>query len=331
MLSKKPLESKKAVFILVILWLIGSLIAYKYYTKGYQAFNVDLSDHSRPFAIFGFTFLILRLIHYTVGSYRKNLPPHTFTEFLLYIMFFPLFLAGPIERFQQFHAQPSSAGGSGIDRDGINYGLFRLLLGLTKKTIICGLLIRIFQPVSENLYLCPKFLIVLFIYGLGYFVYMDFSGYTDIAIGISRLLGYKIPENFNNPLFRENIALFWKNWHITLYSWIRDYFFIPFFGYRNTAWRIHAGIFFSFIIFMMLHHVSLNLFLMGIYHGLGLSIWLFFQKLKKKYGHIEQIFSKKHFGFLSSFITVHFVSFSVIFLLPDFNKTVLVMRRLFGN
>jgi len=118
---------------------------------------------------------------------------------------------------------------------------------------------------------------------------MDFAGYTDIALGVSGLFGIKIMENFNKPLLKTNIASFWRSWHISVYSWIRDYFFLPFFGYKTSKPKLYVGVFMTMVVFMLWHAGNINFFLLGIYHGLGLVVWNLFQEFKYKSNVIRSL------------------------------------------
>jgi D-alanyl-lipoteichoic acid acyltransferase DltB (MBOAT superfamily) len=134
------------------------------------------------------------------------------------------------------------------DLSTINQGLFRILLGIAKKFVVADNLARWIIPALHSPKSHPRFLILLLVYGTAIQIYLDFSGYTDMALGVARLFGYKIMENFNRPFFQRNIAMFWRNWHISVYSWIRDYFFFPFFGYRPSNLKIYFGIFATMIV-----------------------------------------------------------------------------------
>jgi len=110
----------------------------------------------------------------------------------------------------------------------LNYGLSRIIIGLTRKLIIADNLGKFIMQVLIAPELNKRFIIIAAVYGLAIEIYMDFAGYTDIALGVSGLFGIKIMENFNKPLLKTNIASFWRSWHISVYSWIRDYFFCLF-------------------------------------------------------------------------------------------------------
>jgi alginate O-acetyltransferase complex protein AlgI len=273
------------------------------------------------------SYIIFRLIHFVVEVYKKKSPKCSFIDFGLYVLFFPTFLAGPVERFRPFHAQTMEL--SALDLSNINQGLFRILSGVLKKFVFADYLARWIIPALHTPESHPRFLILLFIYGTAIQIYLDFSGYTDMALGVSRLFGYKIMENFNRPFFQRNVAQFWRNWHISVYSWIRDYFFFPFFGYRASTLKIYLGIFLTMVVFMLWHKGNLNFLLLGIYHGLGLVIWQLFQEMKRKYPSIRKWSLQPYVKPVAIFLTFNFVSVSFLLFYLDFPHLFAVMGRVF--
>jgi alginate O-acetyltransferase complex protein AlgI len=274
----------------------------------------------------GMSYIIFRLIHFVVEVYKKKIPRSSFIDLGLYVLFFPTFLAGPVERFKPFHIQTIEM--KAPDLSSINQGLFRILLGVAKKLVADYLA----QKIIPALYIpesYPRFLILLFVYGPAIQIYLDFSGYTDMALGVSRLFGYKIMENFNRPFFQRNVAQFWRNWHISVYSWIRDYFFFPFFGYRATTLKIYVGIFMTMVVFMLWHKGNLNFLLLGIYHGLGLVVWQLFQEMKRKYPSIRKWSLRPYVNPVAIFFTFNFVSVSFNLFYLDLPQLYAVLDRIF--
>jgi len=318
----------KTIFIITLFLLISNLLLHKYFLgPSSKMFFSPLNNSIKILWPLGISYLTFRLIHYTVEVYRKNVPTSSLVDFALYVLFFPTFLAGPVERFQRFHPQTTEH--KSMDISNINYGLFRIMCGMIKKFIIADNLAKLIMPVLHS----PKehvwTIVVLSIYGLAIRIYMDFSGYTDMAIGIARLFGYKIMENFNRPYFQKNIALFWRNWHISVYSWIRDYFFLPVFGYRSSNIKIYVGIFCTMILFHLWHIISINFLILGFYHGLGLAVWQFFQEVKKRYPFIRQLTTQRFLDPVSTFFTFSFVSFGFIFFNLDMYNINNILHNIF--
>jgi len=325
---------KRLLLILTLIWLVGNLCFFKYselFSRAIvefgSAFPWTLRVEFPTLLPLGISYIMFRLIHYIVEVYRKKASRSSFIDFGLYVLFFPTFLAGPVERFQRFHSQTMEM--KGPDLSSINWGLFRILSGIAKKFVLADNLIQWIIPVLHSPESHPRFLVLLCIYGTAIQVYLDFSGYTDMALGVARLFGYRIMENFNRPFFQRNIAMFWRNWHISVYSWIRDYFFFPFFGYRPSNLKIYFGIFATMIVFMLWHKGNLNFLLLGIYHGLGLVVWQFFQEVKRKYPPIRKWSLRSYFNPVAIFFTFNFVSFSFLFFRLDLTQIYAVLDRIF--
>jgi len=327
-------QKKRLILTLTLLWLIGNLCFFKYSDLFFSAIVESGSGFSwMPKITFpalllplGMSYIIFRLIHFVVEVYKKKIPRSSFIDFGLYVLFFPTFLAGPVERFKPFHTQTIEM--KAPDLSSINQGLFRIILGVAKKFIVADTLARWIIPALHTPESHPRFLVLLFVYGAAIRIYLDFSGYTDMALGVSRLFGYKIMENFNRPFFQRNVAQFWRNWHISVYSWIRDYFFFPFFGYRASTLKIYLGIFMTMVLFMLWHKGNLNFLLLGIYHGLGLVVWQLFQEMKRKYPSIRKWSLRPVFKPIAIFFTFNFVSVSFLLFYLDLPHLYAVLIRI---
>lgn len=328
-------KSRKLILQLSLIWLIGSLGVFKYsHILLNSVFQISSRLSSMPETTFtkivlpvGISYIVFRLIHYIIEVYRKSLPVHTFWDLGLYVCFFPTFIAGPVERFQRFH--PQTVENKPLETSDINYALFRIISGIIKKFIVADFLAKIIMPVLTSPQEQPRVFLILAVYGLAIRLYMDFSGYTDMALGVARLFGYKIMENFNYPFFKQNIADFWRNWHISVYSFIRDYFFFPIFGHRATQLKIYIGIFITMIVFMLWHELSLPFLIAGIYAGSGLVVWQLFQELKRKSRRLRKIVDSPYSGPFSTFLTFSYVSFGFIFFSFDMNTINNIMYSLF--
>jgi D-alanyl-lipoteichoic acid acyltransferase DltB (MBOAT superfamily) len=232
-----------------------------------------------------------------------------------------------VDRFQQFYVQANSK--KTLNIKNFNYAFYRLSKGLIKKYFIADTLARLISPMLNSPQNYPRLVVVIGIYCLAIRIYLDFSGYTDMAIGIAKLFGYEIMENFNRPFFQKNISLFWRNWHISVYSWIRDYFFFPLFGSRASVFKLYFGIFLSMVVFHLWHAPSIGFLILGVYHGCGLMLWQLFQVAKKKLSFLRKIVSYQWMNPVSIFITFSFVSFGFIFFNADFNCSAGILKRIF--
>ena len=173
----------------------------------------------------GFSYVAFRLIHTLRDRQTGKLPPLTLREYATYAIFFPAFTAGPIDRAQRFVADLQDLPGPEPAR--LVQGAMRIVVGIGKKFVIADSLayMALNATKAEQAESTLGVWVLLYAYTLQ--IYFDFSGYTDIAIGIGQLFGVKLPENFNLPYLKRNITLFWQSWHMTLSQWVRDYVFLP--------------------------------------------------------------------------------------------------------
>jgi alginate O-acetyltransferase complex protein AlgI len=219
----------------------------------------------------GISFFAFEFVHYLYEVKKGGEPIRNPLKFLLFSIFFPSLVAGPIKRYTQFI--PSLEEGSLRFRlENIAEGLFRIGTGFAKKVIIADnltLYIDSTQPEFDSLGLFARWLVLIAIAGR---ILMDFSGYSDIAIGAARLLGITLPENFNWPYLARNLQDFWQSWHISLSSWIRDYVYIPLGGSRHGPTRRFLNGMAAFALCGLWHGPAWHFAAWGLYHGLGLSL-----------------------------------------------------------
>jgi alginate O-acetyltransferase complex protein AlgI len=325
---------KKNLLKIILFWLVGNLCFFKYNQKFIDMvlfLNPDcaiLPNVKFPVIIFplGLSYIIFRLVHYIIEIYRGSIPRGNFVDFLLYIFFFPTFLAGPVDRFERFHPQAVSE--KSINLTDLNSALYRIGCGLIKKFIIADSITRFIMPILYSPQDYSRLVLVCVLYGLALRIYMDFAGYTDIALGVSKSFGYKIMENFDRPFLKSNIALFWRSWHISVYSWIRDYFFFPLFGYRASNIKIYIGILLTMVVFMLWHNGNMNFLILGIYHGIGLMAWQAFQEIKRRYPLIRQLTHYRYSNIFSIFLTFNFVSFGFVFLSQTLPNALFIIQRI---
>lgn len=225
----------------------------------------------------GFSYVAFRLIHTLRDRQTGLLSDYSLQEFVIYIIFFPSFTAGPIDRIQRF-AQDLRRPFT-LTANDLSDGGKRLVLGIFKKFVLAdGLSLIALNAVSAQQTHSSLWLWVL-LYAYALRIYFDFSGYTDIAIGLGKLLGIHLPENFNRPYLKSNLTLFWNSWHITLAQWFRGYFFNPLTRTLRTARRklpmpliIFIGQLSTMLLIGLWHGVTWNFAAWGLWHGLGLFI-----------------------------------------------------------
>lgn len=227
----------------------------------------------------GISYILFRLIHFLVESYRKKIQRSNFITFLNYILFFPTFIAGPIDTYNNF------AYWVGHDRKTYDWKLFfagisRILIGAVK---VVGIVPLIIVYATDYTTLLPDFsawwAIILSLLLYSVYIYLDFSGYSDISIGTAYMIGIKTPENFNNPYISQSLAEFWKRWHITFSSFLKMYVFKPtirvFSSFINVKHRLLITILsyiVTFTICGLWHGSSINYVYWGLWHGVGLAI-----------------------------------------------------------
>lgn len=267
----------------------------------------------------GFSYVAFRLLHTIVDRIAGRLPPLNLVDYLNYVLFFPSLTAGPIDRVERFTRdlnQPRQLESS----DWLEAGQ-RVFTGLFKKFVIADALgwIALNESFLANAKSAGWIWVFLYAYSLQ--IYFDFSGYTDIAIGIGRLMGIRLPENFNAPYLKSNITQFWNSWHMSLTQWFRSYYFNPLTRRMRSAsgpLPVSAMIFFSQLSTMVLiglwHGVSQNFFLWGVWHGLGLFIQNRWTELtRERILPSVKFLGEKTVRYAGIFLTFHFVTLGWLF------------------
>ena len=219
----------------------------------------------------GISFFTFHILSYLIDIYRGVLPPQTsLSAFALYIVNFPQLIAGPIIRYRQIADQLDSRT---VGLGDVEHGVLRFVTGLAKKLLIADPIGQvadvIFGAGAHELSVGAAWLGVT-CYALQ--IYFDFSGYSDMAIGLARMFGFRFPENFNYPYAATSIQDFWRRWHITLSAWFRDYVYIPLGGNRFGAWTTVRNLWIVFFLTGAWHGASWNFIIWGLWHGLFLSL-----------------------------------------------------------
>ena len=273
----------RAAGLAVMVVCVGALCAYKYsgfligavigpWYPGHAARYAEAMARVMPKgAPLGISFFVFEFVHYLYEVRKGGEPIRNPLRFLLFAIFFPSLVAGPIKRYTQF--LPSLAEGSQMFRFAyLGQGLFRVAVGFAKKIVIADnltLYIDSTQPQFASLTLFHRWVVLGAIAAR---ILMDFSGYSDIAIGLARLLGVTLPENFNWPYLARNLRDFWLRWHISLSLWIRDYIYIPLGGSRHGPARRLANVLVAFALCGLWHGPAWHFAIWGLYHGVGLVL-----------------------------------------------------------
>ncbi|MCL1967814.1 MAG: MBOAT family protein [Fibromonadales bacterium] len=321
-MEKKP-EKRKVLITLLVAMNLGILAYYKYtnFIIGNinAVFNGDIPLQNIILPI-GISFFLFQAISYAIDVYRKEIEPASnLLDFSFYLCFFPQLVAGPIVRAKEFLPQMYKK--LNLTKEEMGKALFLIMIGLIKKSVISDYISlnfvdRVFgAPTSytaiENL---------LAAYGYAIQIYCDFSGYSDMAIGLALLMGFKLPVNFLSPYKSKSVTEFWRRWHISLSSWLRDYLYISLGGNRKGKVRTYVNLFLTMLIGGLWHGAAWRFVVWGGLHGLALAI----ERILKQYIKIPQNIFTRIIGVI---LTFHFVTFAWIFFrAQDFSTAMELMR-----
>jgi alginate O-acetyltransferase complex protein AlgI len=219
----------------------------------------------------GVSFFTFEFIHYAVDRLKGRTEAGTVGEYMSFILYFPTMVAGPIKRYQDFLPKVRNP-----DTDILTnwrVGCTRIFSGLAKKFAVADVMTAFTNHLNQaDIAVAQRWVLPLWLLAYGVKIYFDFSGYSDIAIGSARLFGIRVPENFDWPYFRTNIASFWRHWHISLTRWLTDYVFIPLGGSRVRPVRIYANLLVTMLASGIWHGAGLNFLVWGAWHGVLLVL-----------------------------------------------------------
>ena len=270
---------RRSLLILSICVSLGILAFFKYTNflldSAVSTFNFFGFDYRHPaFRIvlpLGISFYTFETISYVMDVYRGRLrAERNFLDYALFIMFFPHLIAGPIVRPKHFLSQVPRM--KRFDGNRLELGVRLFLLGLIKKAVIADHMPGIVDPVftAPADFSSAAVWIAVLCYATQ--IYCDFSGYSDMAVGIAHAFGFKLPQNFNMPYAAANIADFWRRWHISLSTWLRDYLYIPLGGSRHGTAATYRNLIVTMLLGGLWHGAGWNFVLWGLYHGTLLAI-----------------------------------------------------------
>jgi len=279
------LQRKKWRWLLALtLVLLVSLFAIRQYPLVWRWFGDfwtnSMKKHFFSVEKLGLSYILFRLIHWLVECRRGTLRTHDFLTYVNYLFFFPTFMAGPIDTLNNFHYWMSTTHVR-FNARMLLAGVGRIFLGAVKTLLIVPLMLPYatdFQTLLPNMGPWSAVICAALLYSL--YIYIDFSGYCDMAIGMAYMMGIRTPENFNNPYLSANIAEFWKRWHITFSTFLKIYVFKPVIGLLNRfpirKYRMTVSVIaymLTFFVCGLWHGCTLNFVLWGLWHGLGLSLY----------------------------------------------------------
>lgn len=281
--SESP-GKRKAWLVACLVLNLGLLFTFKYFNFFFGIY-LDLlhfAGSSYQHAAFdialpiGISFFTFESLTYVIDVYRREQQPlKSYWEYQLYIIYFPKLIAGPIIRYKDIAPQlsPNIQPASFPDK---MQGLFIFVIGLSKKVIIANTL----APVADRLVTITPLAqtcesIWLGVLAYTFQIYFDFSGYSDMAIGISKIIGLNLRQNFNNPYAAWSVTEFWQRWHISMTSWFRNYLYIPLGGNRKGPWKTYRNLVLVFLLSGLWHGAKWNYIIWGAYHG----IWLIIERI----------------------------------------------------
>lgn len=327
LMAGAPSHSKKRLYLwLSIIFSLSMLGYFKYANFFAENVATALDVQWRPAEIVlpvGISFFTFQTMSYSIDLYRGKIPLcRNFSKFMLFVAFFPQLVAGPIVRASEFLPQLERAIRFNYRNFVAGFQIF--LGGAVQKVLIADNLSMFVDPVfrEPNLYSADTLWLAL----LGYSVqiFCDFSGYSLMAIGIARVLGFQLPENFRMPYVSLSITEFWRRWHITLSSWLRDYLYISLGGNRRGEVQTKVNLMITMLLGGLWHGASWNFVLWGGLHGLGLAV----HKAWSGWEHpLKTTFAYKATAWMATFGFV--ILLWVPFRSPDFATTLLYYRRLF--
>jgi alginate O-acetyltransferase complex protein AlgI len=321
LMGSKVIQSKSS-----IRWLTASIIiltivllSFKYLGALFALLFSGESKFSQTYMIpLGISYLSFKLIAFVVDVYRGNIENPNLEDLLAFMLFLPIFPAGPIERYQNFAGNRRSE----FDPSFYIRGLKRLSIGYFKKILIVNLILN--ETVLKILY--PRIaadgvsldlsagLVLLFLIGSLLYAYVDLSAYADIAIGYGNLFGYEICENMNYPLLQKNLSDYWNCWHISLSHWCRNNVYFPVLGrFRNNVLALYS----SFIVMGLWHYLSLNWILWGIWHASGITLFSKWNRYKRKHKKIKKMLPAKAAFALGVALTVIYSGMGFSFIMMD--------------
>jgi D-alanyl-lipoteichoic acid acyltransferase DltB (MBOAT superfamily) len=257
----------------------------------------------------GISFYTFQTLSYTIDIYRRQLEPaKSIVDFGFFVSFFPQLVAGPIVRasdflpqiYQKYHLTKVQLGSA----------LYLIMVGLFKKTVISDYIsINFVDRVFDNPLSYSGFSNLMAVYGYSIQIYCDFSGYSDMAIGLAALLGFTLPLNFDSPYKATSITDFWRRWHISLSTWLRDYLYISLGGNRKGKIRTYINLMITMLLGGLWHGAATKFIIWGGLHGAALAAHKWWMKLNPWKSKSET----RWYNFIMGIITFHFVSFCWIY------------------
>jgi alginate O-acetyltransferase complex protein AlgI len=283
-LGKMLNQSRSKAFVIIgVATNLGILFYYKYVDFFLSNINV-ITGGSLPLLHIilpiGISFFTFQQIAFLIDNYNGKVPEFQFADYCLFVTYFPQLIAGPIVHHSEMMPQFSDSGNRSINYENLTRGFFIFNMGLAKKIVIADTMAIVVNRGYGNSDLLTS--LESWFTSICYSIqlYFDFSGYSDMAIGLALLFNIRIPINFNSPYKAQNIQEFWRRWHITLSRFLRDYLYIPLGGSKNGDYRTYRNLFITFLLGGIWHGAGWTFIIWGSLHGLALIANRIFDKVK---------------------------------------------------
>ncbi len=286
-------KQKKIVLIFGIIANLGLLVYYKYFAfiiSNINSLGIAKFNEVTIILPIGISFFTFHGLSYIIDIYRnKALVQKSFSNLLLYISFFPQLVAGPIVRYYDIESQLTNRV---VTPNKIVEGIKRFIIGLAKKVLIANVMGALYIKImNEDVHVLGASASWLAMVAFSLQLYFDFSGYSDMAIGLAKLFGFDFLENFNFPYISRSINEFWQRWHISLSNWFKDYLYIPLGGSKNGKLKQYKNILIVFFITGLWHGAEWRFIAWGCFNGIFVVLEkLFFQKFLVKYRVVSHLY-----------------------------------------
>ena len=308
---------------------LGLLCYFKYTNFFYQMLAPLWNGKFQPLDIFlpvGISFFTFQSLSYTIDVYRRELVPlNRLLDYTFYVSFFPQLVAGPIVRARDFIPQIRQP--LFVSSEMFGTGVFFIISGLFKKAVISDYIsVNFVERIFDNPTLFSGVEILMGVYCYAVLIFCVFSGYSDMAIGIALLLGFHFYLNFNSPYKSASITEFWRRWHISLSSWLKDYLYISLGGNRKGKFRQYLNLIITMFLGGLWHGASWNFVLWGTFHGIALALHKMWMSITGRKKGEQSHGWRRVFGVI---ITFHFVSFCWIFFRnADFQNSMDMLKQI---
>ncbi len=320
--TKEPFD-RKLLMLCSVVFNLGVLLYFKYTNFFYEISCMIQGSKFEPFDIIlpvGVSFFTFQSMSYTIDVYRGKLEPlKNVIDYAFFVSFFPQLVAGPIVRAADFIPQIFKP--VLVTKSMIGEAIFLILGGLFKKAVIADYIsINFVDRVFDNPSLYSGLENLFAVYGYALQIYCDFSGYSDMAIGIALLIGFRFNINFDSPYQSGNITEFWRRWHISLSSWLKDYLYISLGGNRNGRWKTYRNLFLTMLLGGLWHGAAFRYIIWGALHGLALGAHKYYLEVSGADKGINRLNAGQTFPWtkaLFTLLTFHFVCFCWIFFRAD--------------